>query len=192
VSAALAIPTQRELEAVSPADRWAMEEKLGEAQEFLREFNDEELRRWVEDEYKTQTEIAKLVGRSTSQISRRCIRLGITASSNRGRPRISPGGNSPVLDAEVVEDTPPVRPTARRRNGGPEGPAHHLPDVMAEDALENLRTQALHWFEQGLVVKELLDKRRPLEPRSAEDRQAIKREAAVMERVARRLKEACE
>jgi ribosome modulation factor len=51
----------------------------------LREFNDDELRRWIR-EGKTQTEVAKIVGLSTSRISERCKRLRIRSSSNRGRP----------------------------------------------------------------------------------------------------------
>jgi hypothetical protein len=83
-----------ELEALAPVDRWTLEDRLGEAQGILREFNDEELRRWVEVERKTQTEIAEIVGQSQSQIQRRCARLGLVSVSNRGRPRITPTGNS--------------------------------------------------------------------------------------------------
>lgn len=46
----------------------------------------------------------------------------------------------------------------------PPGPAHYLPDVVSEDAGENLRTQALHWYEQGRVVLQLLDDGVTVEP----------------------------
>lgn len=94
MSKALAIPTARELEALSPSDRWDIEDAIGEAQTTLRAFNDEELRRWVEVEGRTQTEIAGMVGRPQSTISHRCIRLGISPTTNRGRPRITNVGNS--------------------------------------------------------------------------------------------------
>lgn len=138
----LAIPTPRELEALTPSDRWDIEDAIGEAQDSLREFNDEELHRWVEDEGKTYREIGELVGRNHSRISRRCSRLGISSQSNRGGDRFgapAPNDDEQVIDAEVVEDSP--RPKARRSS--PEGPAHHFPDVVAEDADQNVRTQAL-------------------------------------------------
>lgn len=178
------VPTARDLEALTPADRWAMEEHLDEAQGILREFNDKELQRWVEVEGKTQREIAAMVGRSKRAIARRCERLGLHSGDPRGGSRLGTGTQS---DRGTPE---PTKPAPKRTQ--PDGPDHHLPDVVAPDAEDNLRTQALHWFEQGLVVRGLLDKRRPLEPRSDEDRQAIKREAALMERVARRIKERCE
>lgn len=190
MSTELTIPSARELEALSPQNRWDIEESLDEAQDVLREFNDDELRKWVEGG-KTQRWIAEQVGRSQQRISQRCAALGLSTASNRGRPRItSPSNSDPeIIDAEVVDDEPPVRPKARRTSA-PEGPVHHYPDVVAPDAEDNLRTQALLWFEQGAHIKELLDSRRPLEPRSDDDRKAIKREASAMERVARRLKEA--
>jgi len=175
------------LESLSPTDRWDLEDAIDEAQGTLREFNDEELCRWVEGEHKTQAEIAEMVGRTQSTVSYRCSRLGIVSGSKRGRPRnieVDNSADAEVVDGEIVDEPKP------RRRQSPDGPAHHFPDVVAADAEENLRTQALHWFEQGAHIKGLLDGKRPLEPRSAEDRKAIKREAALMERVARRLKEA--
>jgi hypothetical protein len=123
-SSALAVPTRQELEALGPGDRWTLEERLNQCQDVLRDFNDEELRRWVEVEGKTYTEIATLVGRSTSRISERCIRLGLSPKSNRGRPRISGTGNSgsadeEVVDAEVVEDDPQPLPASSRPASGP-------------------------------------------------------------------------
>lgn len=189
-STALAVPTRKELELLGPGDLWTLSERAGEVKEIADELLDELLIGWA-NEGKTQTEIAKLVGRSQKTVSRRYERLGITPQSNRGRPRISQGTNSAdeeVIDAEVVEDDP-ATPRPRKTRTSPDGPAHYLPDVVADDADQNLRTQALHWFEQGQVVKALLDKRKEVTPRSDQDREAIKREAAVMERTARRLKE---
>lgn len=111
-TSALAIPSTQELEALGPADRWILEDRLDEAQGVLRDFNDAELRRWVEEEGKTQTEIARLVGRSQSRIGERCQRLGLISASNRGRPRrITGAGNSEPdlgepeeLDGEIVEE----------------------------------------------------------------------------------------
>jgi len=59
-------------------------EALDKALDALCEFNDEELRRWVE-EGKTQTWIAKQVGRSQQAVSERCKRLGITPSKHGER-----------------------------------------------------------------------------------------------------------
>ena len=113
-TSALAVPSAQELEALGPADRWTLEERWSDGVELLRQFNDEELRRWVEVEGKTQIEIAKLVGRSQSRIQERCARLGLTPKSNRGRPRITGTGNSDsdeeVIDAEVVEDEDQIPP----------------------------------------------------------------------------------
>lgn len=107
----LVVPTARELQDLDAHERWNLEDALGEVQHALRAFNDAELRRWVE-EGKTQTEIAGMVGRDQSVISRRCIRLGLQPLSNRGRPRnmqvhISPdhpAAEPEPIDAEVVED----------------------------------------------------------------------------------------
>lgn len=113
--------------------RLSRQEGCGELQEafspsdqgLLREYNDDELRRWVEVEHKTQAEIAKLVGRSQGRVSRRCSALGIASGihARGGRPRVIPGNNSDA--AEVVEGEI-VAPRSRRQ---PEGPAHHFPDV---------------------------------------------------------------
>lgn len=111
----LYIPTPTELETLSPADRWSLEDQMGEAQGVLREFNDEELRQWVEVEGKTQTEIAKLVGRSQQRISQRCAALGIRAADPRGKGFTSPSKtddeeevadteDAEVLDGEIVDD----------------------------------------------------------------------------------------
>lgn len=91
----LAIPTSRELESLSPADRWDIEDKLDSAQDTLRAFNDDELRRWVE-EGKTQTWISEQVGRDQSTISYRCQRLGIEIPKGKG----TKGGRP---KAEVME-----------------------------------------------------------------------------------------
>jgi hypothetical protein len=58
--------------------------------------NDDDLRRWVEVEGKTQTEIAALVGVTQSTVSKRCAAIGLKSSSNRGRPRnISENNSNP-------------------------------------------------------------------------------------------------
>lgn len=100
MSAELTIPTARELESLSPSDRWDIEDAIDGAQQALREFNDEELRRWVEVEGKTQAEIGEMVGRPQSTIASRCTRLDLTPKSNRGRPRIN---DLVYSEAEVVE-----------------------------------------------------------------------------------------
>jgi hypothetical protein len=108
VSVELIVPPARELGALSPSDRWNLEDALDEARGTLREFNDDEIRRWVEVEGKTQTWIAEQVGQSQKTVSRRCERLSIQPVSNRGRPRNSHSTNSDepeVIDAEVVEDS---------------------------------------------------------------------------------------
>lgn len=179
-------PTRGELEALSLADRVALEDVLGEAQEIVRELNDAEIAR-LHEAGASQRAIAEAMGVSKTAARNRLLRLGLVTPDHP----VPQNGDGPVVDAEVVPDADPLPSRPARRVLAPEGPAHHLPDVMAEDALDNLRTQALHWFEQGLVVRELLDKKRPLEPRSDEDRNAIKREAAKMARLARRLEEMC-
>lgn len=129
------VPSRHDLEALSPADLWTLEERASEIQDACRELNDERLRHWVEVEGKTQAEIGKLVGRSQSQIQRRCARLGLEASSSRGRPRITPTGNSDsddaeVVDAEVVEedydDVPQSRPPSQPSPSDP-GPRVKCP-----------------------------------------------------------------
>lgn len=194
---ALAVRSRADLEAMGPADCWRLEGQLEEAAEALqivREFNDDMLRHWVEVDKLTQKEIAQRVGVTQGRISQRCSRLGIASgvSSRGGRPRgvISANNSEPeVIDAEVVEDDDAPAPRPRKARTSPDGPAHYLPELSADDVEENLRAQALLWFERGLVIKELLDKRRQLDPRSDEDRKLIKKRAALMESTARRLKE---
>lgn len=118
VSVELVIPPSRELEALSPNDRWDLEDMLGGAQETLRAFNDDELRRWVEVEGKTQREIAELVDRSRQRIAQRASRLGLVPRDNRGGQRlpsprqnggeaVTDDGSSEEVDGEVVDDVPP-------------------------------------------------------------------------------------
>jgi hypothetical protein len=125
-SALVSIPTRTELEALGPADLWMLEERAGEVQDAAREINDGRLRHWIEVEGKTQTEVAQMVGRSTTRISERCARLGIEPPKGKGtaggRPRkVSGTGNfapddAEEVDAEIVEDVsgerPPSRPAA--------------------------------------------------------------------------------
>jgi hypothetical protein len=137
-SSALAeVPSRQELEALSPGDLWTLEERAVEITDLCRELNDQRLRDWIADG-KTQTEIAQIVGRSTS--SRRCIRLGLESASKRGRPRLSPGGISgtgnssadEVIDAEVVEDDPRPRPASQPASSAsePQAPADPGPRVQ--------------------------------------------------------------
>lgn len=96
------------------------------------------------------------------------------------------------VDAEVVDDEPAPRRRSATRADVAEGPAHYSVDLAAPDAEENLRTQAVRWFERGLAVRDLLNSRKPIEAKSPEDLKAIKKRAALMESTARRLKEQCE
>lgn len=93
--------SRRKIAALPPQERWALEDAASEIQSIVRAINDDELRRWVE-KGETQDWIARQIGRSVSQVNRRVIALGLTPKSNRGRPRISPAGNS-----EATEPTPP-------------------------------------------------------------------------------------
>jgi N6-adenosine-specific RNA methylase IME4 len=121
MSAELVVPTPRELEALSPSDRWNIEDAIDEAQDTLRQFNDDELRRWVEVEGKTQVEIGEMVGRPQSTIASRCTRLDLTPKSNRGRPRINDTvySEAEVVDAEIVEDDRPSAPEGAELIAGP-------------------------------------------------------------------------
>lgn len=128
MSKALVIPTTREqLEAIDlrewpPAERWNVAEFGDALSELAWPINDDELRRWVEVEGKTQTEIAEQVERSPSAVANRCAKLGLQpkADGRGGRPKkqLSPPDNSnpdppndewEVVDGEVVEG-PPTAP----------------------------------------------------------------------------------
>lgn len=63
-----------------------------------------------------------------------------------------------------------------------------MPDEVSNEADRNLRTQAVRWFEQGRHLEELIDEGAVIEPRSKDDKTAIKREASHMAAIARRLK----
>lgn len=121
MSTDLAIPTASDLEALTPAELWDIEDAANAISERAAEMLDEYLREWVEVEGKTQTEIGKLVGRSQNTISNRCTRLGITPKSNRGRPRNIDTDNSPP-DIEADLDEPAPRTTAREVASTPEPP----------------------------------------------------------------------
>lgn len=172
------------LEALGDADLFTFVERATEWTELGLEVAEDRLRRWVEGEGKTYREVASITGKSKSRIGQLCLKFGITSTDNRGGRRVlsSAGQNEDPWNAEQERQSRPRKTVA-------DGPDHYMPDVAAPDADQNLRTQALHWFEQGLRIKELLDKRRTLEPRSADDRTAIKKRAALMESTARRLKE---
>jgi len=190
-SALSVVPTVAEIEALADADLWTLAERADRIGELAWEEIDQRLSRWVA-EGQTQGQMAERIGRSQPTVSRRLRLLGLeTARAGvGGRPSIQvntpgPDDDYEEVDAEVVDDEP-ARP---RRRTPSSGAAHYLPDLAADDVEENLRAQALLWFERGAVVKELLDKRRPMTPRSDEDRKAIRKEATLMERVAKRLKE---
>lgn len=142
---------------------------------------------------RTAQNYMRLASANTQRVSHLPMRDALAELAEPRAPQAEPttaemeGLDEPEeVDAEIVEDDPKPRP---RRQPPADGPAHYLPDVVAEDADQNLRTVALRWFDQGQLVKDLLDKKREVTARSDQDRAAIKREAAVMERTARRLKE---
>lgn len=74
----LAAPEPWELAEEKAKAQFQLDEAVGELLPKLREINDAELRRWVEVEGKTQTEIAEMVGLSPQWVSDRCRKLGIT------------------------------------------------------------------------------------------------------------------
>ncbi len=150
----LAIPTTRELQALAPADRWELEDRLDQCQDLLREFNDEELRRWVEDEGKTQVEIADLVGRQQPAISKRCQRLGIAASSKRGRPRNIPGNKSEVLDPDPevfgTENPPVIEAEDREGLPGPQPANGPEPPKIETTRQRNVAERNKHYAEAAV------------------------------------------
>lgn len=102
----LVVPTTRELEVLSPADRWDLEDALDNAQDILRPFNDDELRRWVEVEGKSYAEVGRIVKRSRQRIAQRASRLGLQSPDPRGGERESdnpPLSNPEPPDSELVE-----------------------------------------------------------------------------------------
>lgn len=125
---AIAVPSRQELEQLGPGDRWTLEERLDQCQDVLRDFNDEELRHWIEVEGISQAEAGKRVGRSQQRIAQRCARAGIhPKTSHGGRPKgVTSPSNSDgeeVIDAVLAEETPGERPaehfgTARAGEGG--------------------------------------------------------------------------
>jgi hypothetical protein len=147
VSVDLAIPTARELETLSPSDRWNIEDAIGEAQDTLRQSNDDELRRWVEVEGKSFAEVGRMVNRHRSTVAERASRLGVQSSDRRGGDRTSDFVGDPtkadeaeVVDGEIVEATRPTRrkpqsryadddgrpgADSRRRSGGVPRPYEH-------------------------------------------------------------------
>lgn len=94
----LAIPTRAELEALTPADLWKLEDFGTALAEAARPLIDEQLRQWVEVEGKTVREVAEIVGQGKSTVSRRCIRLGISSGDARGGDRTlsQAGQNEPA------------------------------------------------------------------------------------------------
>lgn len=102
-SALPAVQNRQDLEGLSDADLWTFAERATEAGVIAWEVADERLRRWIEVEGRTQTEVAKLVGRSQTRVSERCASLGIQPTSNRGRPRITGTVNSDPDDGEEVD-----------------------------------------------------------------------------------------
>lgn len=183
MSQELVVPASQELEALSPAQRWSLEDALADARTHLSDFNDEELRRWVEVEGKTQTEIAELVGRSQQRIAQRCASLGIQPASNRGRPRNTTPSNSPddvelvegveVVDGEIVEGDDP--PSPKGSDDDPERArlenivwwVSDCPDAVAaipvEDVVRSASPDDLHeWttgFAKGMAALRALKRR---------------------------------
>lgn len=124
------VPSRNDLEALSPADLWTLEERATEIQGACRELNDERLHHWVEVEGKTYADIARIVGRSRQAIQQRGSRLGLQSPDRRGGERSfdkPPLSNEEVIDAEVVEDDPGTRPAPQ--GGLPATPSQPSPAV---------------------------------------------------------------
>jgi hypothetical protein len=87
----------------------------------VREFNDAELHQWVEDG-KTQTWIAKQVGRTQQAISKRCARMGLTPSqpnkSHKVQPVVLSDEPEEVVEGEFVDE--PVAGQGEPGDSGPE------------------------------------------------------------------------
>lgn len=177
----IAPPTRKELEALPLADRIALEGAFGKAHDLIREVND--------------AEIAKLVSRPGG-ISGRALAAEMGVHHSTARRRLAELGLAAPVPRRPSEGVSPDTPLPQNGDGvvvdgeivGEPRPEHYLPDVVDADADSNLRTQALHWFEQGRHLEELLNDDVVLESRSRDDKQAIQREAAEMVRIARRLK----
>lgn len=173
----LIIPSTRELEALTSKDRWQLEVALDEVQPRLRDLNDAELRVWVEDEGKTQTEIAELVGLAQNTISNRCVRLGIEVSKGKGtqggRPRKVIGPDNPdptepepeLVEGEVVEDGWDDSVSAA---------AEILSDNVDPEADSNIRTVLVrHLFSAAYEIRALRKDGAVLRPRDKKDRRAL-------------------
>lgn len=132
-SALVSVPTQQELENLSPADLWTLEERATEVQEACREINDDRLRHWIEVEGKTQSEVARLIGRDQATVSRRCAACGIKSLSNRGRPIMQThnsvgADDAEEVDAELVEDDEEYATSSQPFHGAPDpGPRVKCP-----------------------------------------------------------------
>jgi hypothetical protein len=177
-TAELAIPEGRDVVRSLPSE---MLYRLELAGQIATEVLDERVVEWTEAG-QTQVWIAEELGCTPQAVSKRQMRLGAEPQSSRGRPR---NNNSVDIrddgETETAEEVEPAEVL-------PPGPMRYLPDIVAEDAGEDLRTVALRWFDWGRNVKELLDGSGEVEARSKADRDQIRSEADLMIRVARGLK----
>lgn len=161
--------------------------RLELAGQIATEILDERVIDWTNDGW-SQNQIAEELGCKQPAVSKRQKRLGIESlntwkqksggGDNRGIPQTGDNGYD---DAEEVDPDEVFDPAPG---------AHYYPDVVAEDADENLRTVALYWFEWGLSTKRLLDENVPLEAKSPADRRAIYESAGTMAEIAHQLRKA--
>lgn len=144
--------------------------RLEQAGEIAKEILDERVVRWAEGGMK-QAWMADELGCSQQAVSKRLARLGIETRDPRGRPK----NNNQVVKPPRQEVLPPDRP------------AQHLPDLLAPDAPDNLRTQVVRWCELGRHIEMLITERAVLEPKSDEDVALIAAEVSAMARIATQL-----
>jgi hypothetical protein len=135
----------------------------------------------------SQRAIAEACKKSKGWAQDRLAALGLAADRKAPKADTSihpptQNGDKPHDEAEEVSgEVLPPKPK-------PKGPVRYLPDEVAPDALQNLRTQAMRWFELGGRIDRMIEEGTVIDPQSREDKAAIKREAGEMSRIARRLK----
>lgn len=183
----LAIPgAAQNLEKLSLKDRIELEDTLDELLPAVRKINDAEIRQ-LHEAGASQRAIAEACGKSHTWVR---IRLGLREANPKVESTFHDIPQNGDNEDDVYDDAEEVDPdeVLDPNEAVPPG-SHYLPDVMAEDANENLRTVVLRWFEWGLHVKELLDNSTRLEAKSAADREEIRNQAGQMVDIASHLKE---
>lgn len=176
----LALPENRYLVRQLPPHQLYALEQLGE---IATEAVDDLVIGWAE-EGKTQQWMADQLACSQQAVSKRMVRLGIkTEAATRGEGQ---GSYNRVVttESDEVEEIEGAE-VEIIDNDGPA--AEYLPDLMAEDADQNLRTQVVRWFEIGRRINQMLDARSALNPKSPSDQKAIARDADLMVAIARRI-----